>query len=608
MSNRQIHELDAAPALLPADQIVVSTAAGQLTRRAGLAMLPYKAPLAASVTRTVTARLGESVSVCDFGAVGDGTTDDTAAFVAALATGAREVRLPAGTYRLTAPVAVPARVSLRGAGRDATFLTIDHAGHGLVWGGVEYVDGHVEGLCLTLPASGTGSALRVQGNHFVAYNLRVRGGSAAAWGIELDRCNDFHLANVLMWGDGADAFLANGVWIRNGSSAAINYGDGSLTQLSVRLGRNDTKGLYLEGANSAPGIINNILIAKSNIIAPGRTGCTGVHLKNARRITLVSVDLESLTTGLREEGTAAGMSEVNSYVAVYFLANDTPAAVAYADNNGTIAGAVRGRTFLACDNFPALAGFGDGDAMIQRALWFPSASSGLPAVRAVEQGNNWRIDRGGAAYIQFGPPPTGNNSRITCGVDGLTPPYDATLYMGDPNIRRVTLDAPLHMFERSSAPPMPADQMTVFADGATWNPGFERGLYTRHGGAWHRLLDTRSKGWVAVNEQTGTSYTLNADDLGDVVEMSGAAAKTVTVPQFAAVPGASAGKAPGASNVVTNRKVHLQTTVTQIGTGPVTLSAATGVTLSGPTSTAGDGQSLVLRWTAPGAVRVRLVA
>ncbi len=608
MPNQQIHELGAAPALVPADQIVVSTAAGQFTRRAGLAALPYKAPPASSVVRTVAARLAESVSVRDFGAVGDGAADDTAAFVAAFAAGAREVRVPAGSYRLTAPLSVPARLSLRGAGRDATFLAIDHTGHGLVWGGSEYIDGFVEGLCLTLPASGAGSGLRVQGNHFVTRNLRVRGGSATAWGIELDRCNDFHLADVLMWGDGADAFLANGVWIRNGSGAAVNYGDGSLTQLSVRLGRNDTKGLYLEGANSAPGIINNILVAKSNIIAPGRTGCIGVHLKNARRIALVSVDLESLTTGLREEGSAAGMSEVNSYIGVYFFANDTPAAVAYSDNNGTIAGAVRGRTFVGCDNFPGLAGFGDGDAMVQRALWFPSVGTGLPAVRAVEQSNNWRIDRGGAAYIQFGPPATGNNSRITCGVDGLTPPYDATLYMGDPNIRRVTVDAPLHMFERTSVPPMAADQMTVFADGATWNPGFERGLYTRQGGVWHRLVDTRSKGWVAVNEQTGTSYTLTADDLGDIVEMAGAAAKTVTVPQFATVPGASGSKAPGATNVVTNRKVHLQATVTQIGAGAVTLSPAAGVTLSGPTSTAGDGQSLVLRWTAPGTVRVRLVA
>ena len=50
-----------------------------------------------AVATTVQAKLRETVSVKDFGAVGDGVTDDSAAFLAAHATG-KAVFVPAGTY------------------------------------------------------------------------------------------------------------------------------------------------------------------------------------------------------------------------------------------------------------------------------------------------------------------------------------------------------------------------------------------------------------------------------------------------------------------------------------------------------------------------------
>lgn len=53
---------------------------------------------AGAVARTVTSKLQDVVHVKDFGATGDGVTDDSAAFAAALASGAGEVRADAGTY------------------------------------------------------------------------------------------------------------------------------------------------------------------------------------------------------------------------------------------------------------------------------------------------------------------------------------------------------------------------------------------------------------------------------------------------------------------------------------------------------------------------------
>jgi polygalacturonase len=55
--------------------------------------------------RTVKAKLQETVSVKDFGAVGDGVTDDTAAFNAAwAATDPQAVYVPAASYAITGTV------------------------------------------------------------------------------------------------------------------------------------------------------------------------------------------------------------------------------------------------------------------------------------------------------------------------------------------------------------------------------------------------------------------------------------------------------------------------------------------------------------------------
>src|SRR5215472_2704617 len=65
-----------------------------------------------------------AANVLDYGAVGDGVADDTAAIQAAINTG-NPVLLPAGTYRITAQLNMSTcGQPFRGAGRQATFIRI----------------------------------------------------------------------------------------------------------------------------------------------------------------------------------------------------------------------------------------------------------------------------------------------------------------------------------------------------------------------------------------------------------------------------------------------------------------------------------------------------
>jgi hypothetical protein len=99
MAGTKISELPAATLPLTGSELVPVVQSGA-TKQTTLAAMPYVPSGTGAVTTTVQTKLRETVSVKDFGAVGDGVTDDTAAMTAAHATG-KVVFYPKGDYKFS---------------------------------------------------------------------------------------------------------------------------------------------------------------------------------------------------------------------------------------------------------------------------------------------------------------------------------------------------------------------------------------------------------------------------------------------------------------------------------------------------------------------------
>lgn len=80
-----------------------------------------------AVTRTVASKLNDTVSVKDFGATGNNSTDDTAAIQAAINSGAYVINFPAGIYKISAAININASIIINGSGTTATQIVTYNA-------------------------------------------------------------------------------------------------------------------------------------------------------------------------------------------------------------------------------------------------------------------------------------------------------------------------------------------------------------------------------------------------------------------------------------------------------------------------------------------------
>ena len=114
MANVKISNLPAATSPV-ASTDVIPVVQGGVTKKAAINQLGFLQAGTGAVTRTAQAKMRETVSVLDFGAVGDGVADDTAAIQAAFAAVSANdcIYFPPGTYKVS---------GINATGKAVTFL------------------------------------------------------------------------------------------------------------------------------------------------------------------------------------------------------------------------------------------------------------------------------------------------------------------------------------------------------------------------------------------------------------------------------------------------------------------------------------------------------
>jgi parallel beta-helix repeat protein len=239
----------------PATNIAVNTALGVSFLQAGTG----------AVTRTIQAKLRDTVSVKDFGAVGNGVADDTAAIQAALASGAATVNVPDGVY-LSGAITVPSGVTFQGIGNPTLKLKNSTFG-----AGGNFISG----------ASVTGATVR---GFNIDANRQNQTGSVFA--IYFNGANYTNIVGNTITNStyGICATNANHVsvtenTIKNGLFTGILFtlGSTSDTSSAIKITDNFVQNVVSDGTASCDG---------KGIVVYGKTGLLAANYKNITNVVI----------------------------------------------------------------------------------------------------------------------------------------------------------------------------------------------------------------------------------------------------------------------------------------------------------------------------------
>lgn len=156
-----------------------------------------------AVTTDVQTKLHESVSVKDFGAVGDGVTDDTAAIQLALNSGAGLVEATESAYLITSTLVVPDGVTFAGRGRIKTTIYIGADVVGVELGGYSELRGFKIDPSVTHTNNGVDAGTPIRGGgRTIIEDVWVN--SAGNDGIQVRNGNLGTIRNVICTSNGRD--------------------------------------------------------------------------------------------------------------------------------------------------------------------------------------------------------------------------------------------------------------------------------------------------------------------------------------------------------------------------------------------------------------------
>lgn len=190
---------------------VEGSGSSQIDRPAGLDSESFRLAVPGAITRNLSEKLADAISVKDFGAVGNGIVDDTEAVQAAVSTG-RAVLIPKGIYRLTRTIKAGA-VIIHGEGAQSVLL-FDSIGANV--NGIEFVPQVAEqtsgcsSVAILIRGTDGGAAIKTPHNEQQYEPLRSK----------------FHFYNLLIAGaEKASAQGSSAFETRNGWRVGLDQGD-----------------------------------------------------------------------------------------------------------------------------------------------------------------------------------------------------------------------------------------------------------------------------------------------------------------------------------------------------------------------------------------------
>jgi hypothetical protein len=161
----------------------------------------------AEYSRTVQTKFRDTVSVKDFGAIGDGTTDDTVAFQAAV-NATTALFIPKGTYKLTAEIVLPNNsIAIFGEGVNISVLEWTTSVTNGIYADHTIDNTQVEFFNLTFRTSvaGGGNAINLSFNAFVGLEPTFI-------------CNNVQICGVF----GGSGYWNNGILLNKGWNSVIS--------------------------------------------------------------------------------------------------------------------------------------------------------------------------------------------------------------------------------------------------------------------------------------------------------------------------------------------------------------------------------------------------
>lgn len=330
MAGTKISELPSASLPLTGSETVPVVQSG-VTKQTNLSAMPYVPSGTGAVTTTVQSKLREVVSVKDFGAVGDGVADDSAAIQAAvtsLASGGT-VFFPRGTYRLISDIQFSVSNLTFSGENGASILRKDASASN------EYIirttgTGTISNTVISglrfetqrVSASGTQALINADGptiSGFTVQNCVFNNTTAYCNSIFLKAASGKTISNVQILNN---KILASG---RMGFEI-INHDNGSNYNVSDVLVRGNTFATCASMGVSISGPIEKVVIDNNTF-----TNCTtnSVEIVGPRGCTITNNVFSGTTAQLISS--SGGLSSVGSGIVI---------------SNNVTNGTVTGRVFL----------------------------------------------------------------------------------------------------------------------------------------------------------------------------------------------------------------------------------------------------------------------